>query len=273
MLTVIVPASNEAALIGRCIEALLDSIFVISTPWQLIIAANGCHDATVAIARTYTAAAAKVGVELIILDITEGNKLNALNLGEAQAVGDTLAYIDADVLVEPDLLGQLQLALGRPEPAYATGTLKIARAESVATRIYARFWSRLPFVIDGAPGCGVFAVNRAGRNRWGRFPSIISDDTFVRLHFSPAERINVAAGYHWPMVEGFANLVRVRRRQDKGVAEIARDYPQLVDNEGKSRFSKLQLAIADPVGFVVYSLVALITKLPARSTGNWVRGR
>ncbi len=30
------------------------------------------------------------------------------------------------------------------------------------------------------------------------------------------------ARYDWPMIEGFAPLVRVRRRQDAGVAEVAR---------------------------------------------------
>lgn len=273
MLTVIVPASNEAALIGRCIEALLASRFEQPAPWQLIIAANGCRDDTAAIARSYAAAAEAANVDLVVLDIAEGGKLNALNRGEAAASGNALAYIDADVIVEPDLLDQLARALERPGATYATGTLHIAAPSTWATRAYARFWQRLPFVVDGAPGCGVFAVNRAGRARWGQFPSIISDDTFVRLHFSPEERINVAAGFHWPMVEGFANLVRVRRRQDRGVEEIARDYPQLVANEGKSRSNLGQLAAADPIGFGFYSLVALMTKLPARSANLWVRGR
>nr|WP_314262191.1 glycosyltransferase family 2 protein [uncultured Devosia sp.] len=273
MLTVIVPASNEAALIGRCIEALLASRFARPAPWQLIIAANGCRDDTVAISRSYAVPAEAAGAELVVLDIAEGGKLNALNRGEAEARGDALAYIDADVIVEPALLDQLAQALDRPEPAYATGTLHIADARTWATRTYARFWRSLPFVVDGAPGCGVFAVNRAGRARWGHFPAIISDDTFVRLHFTPQERINVAAGFHWPMVEGLANLVRVRRRQDRGVAEIARDYPQLLANEGKSRSSLGRLVAADPVGFGFYALVALMTRLPAGSTDPWIRGR
>uniref|UniRef100_A0AAN0MD34 Uncharacterized protein n=1 Tax=Yoonia rhodophyticola TaxID=3137370 RepID=A0AAN0MD34_9RHOB len=45
------------------------------------------------------------------------------------------------------------------------------------------------------------------------------------MNFTPAERVEVPATYIWPMVEGFGNLVRVRRRQDIGVAEIAQKYP------------------------------------------------
>lgn len=276
MLTVIVPASNEAPLIGRCIEALLGSAFVRPTKWQLVIVANGCRDDTASVARSYTMAARQANVDLVVLDLEQGNKLNAINAGEAIADGDALAYIDADVVVEPALLEQLSEVLASSEPTYATGTLRIARPHTWATRTYARFWSLLPFVVDGAAGCGVFAVNRPGRRRWPKFPAIISDDTFVRLHFSPAERINVRAGFTWPMVEGFSNLVRVRRRQDRGVEEIARLYPQLIANEGKSSTGLrgiVRLAATDPIGFAFYALVALSTKLPARSAERWVRGR
>ena len=132
------------------------------------------------------------------------------------------AYLDADVICEPALLGQIRAALGGAAPAYATGRLAVARAESWVTRAYADLWTRLPFVTGGAVGAGFFAVNAAGRARWGGFPEIISDDTFVRLNFAPDERHEVAARYHWPMVEGWRNLVRVRRRQDAGVAEVYR---------------------------------------------------
>lgn len=273
MLTIIVPASNEAALIGRCMDALIRSTFANDTPWQLVIAANGCRDDTVEIALSYSDRAQSRNIDLRVLDIAEGGKLNALNLAEREVSGDVVVYVDADVIVEPELLDQLNQALGRPMPTYATGALKIARSDSWATRTYARFWQRLPFVVDGAPGCGVFAVNRAGRSRWDQFPPIISDDTFVRLHFAPSERVSVRAGYSWPMVEGFGNLVRVRRRQDRGVEEIARHYPKLIVNEGKSRPPLLRLAATDPVGFLLYSFVALMTKLPSRSSDHWVRGR
>ncbi|KKB80646.1 hypothetical protein VW29_16690 [Devosia limi DSM 17137] len=276
VLSVIVPASNEAGLIGRCLDALLASCFDVPTRWQLLVVANGCRDDTAMVARGYGDAARARNVDFQVIEVALGNKLNAINVGEGAAQGGVLAYIDADVVVSPHLLPQLTEALGGDAPAYGTGTLCIARARRWDSRAYGRFWSQLPFVIDGAPGCGVFAVNRAGRSRWGAFPAIISDDTFVRLHFGPGERKNVPADYQWPIVEGFENLVKVRRRQDQGVAEIAALYPDLLANEHKSRLTPmrlLQLAMADPVGFGVYATVALATKLPARSREKWVRGR
>lgn len=120
-------------------------------------------------------------------------------------------------------------------------------------------------------------MNRAGRDRWGAWPRIISDDTFARLNFAPTERVAVAAGYSWPMVEGFVNLVRVRRRQDRGVAEIAARFPDLLVNDDKSRLGAgglLRRALRDPSGFAAYVAVTLAVRSPLwSSTQVWTRGR
>ena len=89
------------------------------------------------------------------------------------------------------------------------------------------------------------------------------------------ERVEVAARFSWPMAEGLRNLVRVRRRQDAGVVEIARLFPALLGNEGKARLGKagvLRLAARDPAGFAVYAAVHLLVR--SRPQGaEWSRGR
>lgn len=285
-LSVIIPANDEESYIGACLEALLASTLPDRAtaaeadrgpPVEIIVVANGCADATVAVARGCGDAAAARGWRLIVLDLAEGGKLNALNAGDAAAAGDIRVYLDADVIVSSALLAQLQAALDRPAPGYAGGRLTMAPSESWATRAYGRTWLRVPFMTDCVPGCGIFAVNAAGRARWGAFPAIISDDTFVRLKFAPHERIGVSAAYQFPLAEGFGRLVRVRRRQDAGVAEVARLYPDLAKNDDKPRFGVrrlLGLAARDPGGFGVYAAVALAVRLSrARSGQTWSRGR
>jgi hypothetical protein len=186
------------------------------------------------------------------------------------------AYLDADVVVDAPLMADIAGALSTDQPRYASGRMRLARAQSRATRAYARIYARVPFVTQDVPGAGLFAVNGAGRARWGDFPDIISDDTFVRLNFAPRERIGVASGYDWPLVEGFGALVRVRRRQNAGVAEIARLYPDLPGNDdtpAMSVWQKLGLALSDPPGFAVYGGVALIVKLTPQRHAAWERGR
>ena len=174
------------------------------------------------------------------------------------------------------MLRELRAALAVPAPRYATGTIAVAPARTRTTRAYARMWRRTPFVRGGAVGAGLAAVNPAGRRRWGDFPEdIISDDTFARLHFAPSERVEVPARYHWPMVEGIGALVRVRRRQDVGVRQIAARWPALMENEGKARWDRAALAraaLGDPGGFAVYGAVHLLTRLDRRDA-RWSRGR
>lgn len=273
-LSVIMPASNEAAWIGRSLAALLAQDAAAGAV-EIIVSANACRDGTEAVAEGFAPQARARGWTLVCLSSPEPGKVGALNRADAIARGAIRVYLDADVLCDPGLLGQIRAVLSRPEAAYATGTLVVAPARSRVTRLYAGLWVRLPFVTGGAVGAGFFAVNAAGRARWGAFPAIISDDTYVRLQFAPAERHEVPARYHWPMVEGWRNLVRVRRRQDAGVAEVYRLYPALKANDRKPRLGwggLLGLAARAPLGFLVYALVSLQVRL-RRPAADWTRGR
>jgi glycosyltransferase involved in cell wall biosynthesis len=272
--SVIVPAHNEEAWIEPCLEALLAQDEAAGVV-QVLVVANACTDSTVALAERYIPQAEARGWQMIVFNLEEGGKLNALNRAEEAVLGRNRVYLDADVICDPELLGQLRAALDCRDPRYATGTLVVAPARSWVTQRYGDFWTRLPFVKGGAVGAGLFAVNPAGRARWDRFPDIISDDTFVRLQFLPEERIEVLASYQWPMVEGFLNLVRVRRRQDVGVAELKSLYPSYAQNEGKAKITIRHLgalAVTVPIGFVVYISVHIVTRfLPAKKV--WTRGR
>lgn len=286
--SVILPAHDEAARIGACLEALLASD-PLPGGWraEAIVIANGCRDDTAAIARGLAGAAAARGWDLRVIDDPEGGKLQALNSGDGAARGTIRIYLDADVIVDPGLVAALVAALDVAGPRLAGGRPRVAQAASPLTRAYARFWRRLAFFNDPVPGFGVYAVNAAGRARWGDWPDIISDDSFARLGFAPNERIAVAAGYVWPMVEGFANLVRVRRRQDAGVAEIAARFPDRLVNAGaEGRIGAaggagggagggaVWQARRDPLGFAVYAAVALAVRTPLFSGGGrWARGR
>lgn len=276
-LTVIIPANNEEGYIGPCLDAVLASTFADGSGGplrEIIVAANGCTDATVPLARRRIPAAEAAGWRLVVLDLPAPGKLGALNAADRAARGSARVYLDADILVSPALMAELRTALDRPSPSYASGRITIPRARSWVTRAYARIWLRVPFMTDCVPGCGVFAVNAAGRARWGDFPAIIADDTFVRLSFAPGERIAVDAPFSFPMIEGFSRLVRVRRRQDAGVTEVAAKFPDLMANEDKPAFGPgrlARLAVTDPVGLTIYLSVAAAVRLG--KTKGWSRGR
>lgn len=273
--SVILPAHDEAGYIDVCLSALWSSDTAGLSP-EVLVVANGCSDTTAETARSHAERARAAGWELQVIETPRAGKPHALTLGDHAARGAVRVYLDADVVVGPALVRALAHALDTAAPGHASGHPSLAPAASPLSRAYGRIWSCLPFFRSGTAGFGVFALNRAGRARWGDWPEVISDDTFARLNFAPHERIAVPETYSWPLVEGFRRLVRVRRRQNRGVAEIAQRYPQLVGNAadpppGAARV--MRLALRDPVGMAVYLAVSLAVKLPAPGGAGWARGR
>ncbi|WP_339638995.1 glycosyltransferase family 2 protein [uncultured Sulfitobacter sp.] len=273
--SVLIPAHNEADWLPACLDALC-AADPVAGPVEVIVVANGCTDHTAELARGKDPAFEARGWALQVLELAQGSKLGALNAGEAAARGAVLVYLDADVLISPPLLAQLAEALVEDAPRYASGMPEVTTSGDWVTRHYTRFWQTTGFMTHGVPGFGVFAMNRAGRARWGEWPDIISDDTFARLNFRPEERIAVPAPYAWPMIEGFAPLVRVRRRQDVGVAEVEQLFPDLMRNDDAHDQMRpfWRRALADPLGALVFVAVRLTIHAPVfRSANRWVRGR
>ena len=83
MISVVIAAHNEAAVIGTCLDAL------IAPDIDITVVANGCSDNTAAVA------ASRPGVRVI--DLPAPGKSAALNAGDAVAVGFPRAYLDADI--------------------------------------------------------------------------------------------------------------------------------------------------------------------------------
>lgn len=283
MISVIIPAYNEEGFIGETLRLLLQSNDPTpappagSPPVEVIVVANGCRDGTVAEAKDLTEDFAKRGWALQVLSLPQGSKTLALNAGSASARYPAQIFVDADIHVSPGLIAALARVLDRPEPCYASGRPRIRRAQSWISRQYARFWQRLPFMAKGVPGCGVYAVNAAGRARWDQIPDVTADDIFVRSHFSPEERIAVPDTYSWPIAEGLARLVRVRRRQNQGLHALIEQCPPLRaigERTAPTGLEKLNLLIRDPLGFAVYAGVALLVYTPLfANRRRWERGR
>ncbi|MEO0771794.1 MAG: glycosyltransferase [Pseudomonadota bacterium] len=277
--SIILPANNEAGYIGPCLQAVRGQQMG-ALRGQVIVAANACTDTTVEEAEALRSGLEDAGWRLRVLDLPGPGKVAALNEADRLAAGDVLIYLDADVVMEPGMIAALYAVLSSDAPRYASGQLRVARAASWVTRRFGAVWQRLPFMTTNVQGAGLFAVNRAGRARWGVFPDIIADDAYVRLLFAPDERVQVSPGYSWPLVEGFARLVKVRRRQDAGVRELAARYPGIMVNESKPPMrlrDHLALLTRVPVSYVVYVSVMIAVKLgPRGSEGRsegWTRGR
>ena len=144
------------------------------------MACNGCTDNTADVARIHGAA---------VIEVEAPSKISALNAGDDAAVAFPRLYVDADVVLTSKTITDLIQALSEP------GTLCVAPPYQLelagrpwAVRAYFSVWLRLMALRNGHVGSGVYAVSERGRARFGRFPNVIADDTFVRNLYNRTER-------------------------------------------------------------------------------------
>jgi hypothetical protein len=110
--SLIIAAYDEEAVIaakvanGQALEYPPDSM-------EIIVAGDGCTDATVA-------AAQKAGADLV-LDLPRGGKIRAQDAAVAQARGQIVAFSDANSTWEPEALARLVTAFADPDVGYACG--------------------------------------------------------------------------------------------------------------------------------------------------------
>lgn len=180
---VVVPAHNEAAVIGRLLDALQSGI----APGQIevIVACNGCTDGTADIARARGAT---------VVEIEAASKIAALNAGDDAATGFPRCYVDADVVVTGGAVAEVARLLSEPGVLCAAPPFRLDLAgRPWSVRAFCTVWLRDPYFSDGYVGSGFYAMSEEGRKRFARFPEIIADDLLARNLFSLAERRVAAA--------------------------------------------------------------------------------
>jgi glycosyltransferase involved in cell wall biosynthesis len=180
--SIIIPAHNEAERIGANLTLLAQD----ATPgeFEIIVVANGCTDATVAVAQSIPV--------VKVIDLPEPGKAAALRAGDAAATRLGRIYLDADVPLSTHEARALVRAVTMQGVYAATGSRRIVtRGTSLAVRAFYAVNSRLPVYDDGLFGRGVIAVGPLGRARFEEFPDLIADDLFLDSLFSPDEKCQV----------------------------------------------------------------------------------
>jgi glycosyltransferase involved in cell wall biosynthesis len=277
--SVIVPAHNEAALLPRCLRSLLAQDF--DDVMRLIVVDNGSKDGTAEVAGAWAGPFADAGHEIVILKLERGNKSEALNAGDAFAVGKCLVYLDADVELSPRCISEVVDAMSEAGVEMCAPRLQVARSRAWVTRRYARVWTSLPWVRDDAIGGGFYAVSAEGRRRWERFPDVLAEDTFVQSQFRRCERRVVPAAHfliHLP--DGWSDLVRIRTRWLSGVRQLRRQGGEW----GRAAFPfsrRIKILLGRPAlwpDLPLYVLVNICARWRARrrealGTRIWERGR
>jgi glycosyltransferase involved in cell wall biosynthesis len=122
--SVVVPAHNEELLLPRCIAAISDASEAVDGGVEIIVVANRCSDSTAAIARHAGAT---------VVDNDDRNIAAVRNAGAAVASGDFIVTIDADSLMSPVALRDIERLL-RPRSCVGGGTKVVPERTSAGIR-------------------------------------------------------------------------------------------------------------------------------------------
>jgi glycosyltransferase involved in cell wall biosynthesis len=267
--SVLIPAHNEAAVIRRCLDALLAEF----DPGELevVVACNGCSDGTADIVRA-------TGYQVQIIELAQASKVGALRAGDDMLAAFPRIYLDADVILSSASarLVLQQLTSGpalaaRPSLRYETSK------SSLLVQAYYRARVRVPSLLNSLWGAGVYALSAAGRARFGDYPDTINDDLFVDQCFTGSEieivdtlPVIVNAPRH------VRDLLTMMRRVYRGNTEN-RSFTGTEEGTARSTISELIASTVRHPRYipdtVIYIGLALIARLMAKfsTTNDWGR--
>jgi glycosyltransferase involved in cell wall biosynthesis len=267
--SVVIPAHNEAAVIRRCLDALLGGF----APGELdvVVACNGCTDGTADIVQS-----GWPGVRVI--EIAQASKTAALQAADDALTVYPRIYLDADVVL-PATSARLVIESLRTGPAQAARPplrYDTSGADPLV-RSYYRARVRVPSVMNSLWGAGVYGLSAAGRARFGAFPDLIADDMFVDQWFKRSEiEIVGCAPVLVKAPRRTPDLFRILRRAYQGNAEI-RHLPDGQESTATSTLHGVLAAAAsrpwltvDAAAYLGIAVAARIT-LALSPPGRWSR--
>lgn len=270
--SVVIPAHDEGAGITATLSTLLGS----ARPgeFEVLVVCNGCTDDTADRAREFS----RVRVE----ELDQPSKIAALRHADGIASTFPRLYLDGDVGLSTAAARALVTALDDPRPRVAGVVGRHDTTSSTAgARWYFDFRERLPVFRHGVMGAGVYALNRAGRQRLGPWPDVVGDDLWVFLSFADDERITVPG--HHTRVEGAPDLRSVFRRQvrvRRGIDDVTTGSARVADATPPAGIPAALRSVAasprDWPGALTWLAVNAAARLvaPVRPTvGDWQVGR
>lgn len=251
MISIVIPAHNESAVIARTLKAILDGSE--QDELDIVVVCNGCTDGTASVARSF-------GSAVRVIETPISGKTNALNLGDQVAYGFPRLYVDADIVLAIDTIRELGNAL-KDEQILAvapTGRYDL-RGCSWLVRAFFEVRSLLPSAREGIGGSGVYALSEKGRLRFQQFPEVTADDGYVRIQFQSHERQTIPFVYSTVFApRTISDLMAQKTRAHYGSYELRTLFPDLWKNRGESNNKSLLRLFSKPqlwLGLSVYCLV------------------
>lgn len=264
---VIIPACNEAIVIGRTLDFLFAGID--HNALEVVVACNGCTDATAEVA-------SRRGAPLTVLDLPAVGKSGAIRAAELVTHTLPRLYLDADVLLSgPSAVAVLTALRGDAVAARPPFRYDTTGASRLVKRYY-RQRIRLPGVNQDLCGAGVYGLSAAARSRFGAFPDVIADDLFAARVVCSAEVTIVPCDPAVVAVpRNVRSLVRTVARAHTGNQQLVAIMPSLARSTTTTTVAQLARSLSNAghvADALVYAAIMTLGRMRALYAANtWGR--
>ena len=256
--SVVIPAYNEAAVIGRCIERLFEQQEL--DELEIVVVPNGCHDDTAEIARGF-------GDRVTVIELEKGSKIDALNAGDKACTVFPRVYLDADIELSVDCLARCHDALKGECMAVSPTPHFVTKDSGFLIQSFYKAWMRTPYHSDGHMlGTGFYAMSEEGRDRFEWFPPIIADDGYAHQLFTRDERRTLTdCTFNVFAPKTIKGLIAIKTRSRLGSLELtAKGYvPREEQREGTTPGSMLGSLVCHPISSAIYITLKMVTRIRA----------
>jgi cellulose synthase/poly-beta-1,6-N-acetylglucosamine synthase-like glycosyltransferase len=136
LISVLIPAHNEAGVLRECLDAVLAQTLPVD---EIVVVADSCTDETTAVAESYGA---------VVVETEQGGKAASQDVGLPYVTGDILVCIDADTIIDVDVVERFVAELEAGADATCANMLPMPHQSGfwVANRRFAyalgRYWWR-----------------------------------------------------------------------------------------------------------------------------------
>jgi biofilm PGA synthesis N-glycosyltransferase PgaC len=138
--SIIVPAYNERAVVGKRIENLL-SLDYPRHKYEIIVVESGSTDGTYEIAESIIGKRGNGHPELRLLRETQRQgKASAINLGKSHANGEIVLVTDANAVFEPDVLKEMMPHFEDPKVGAVGGRYLVSNPDNVYAASESFYW-------------------------------------------------------------------------------------------------------------------------------------
>ncbi len=264
---VIIPAFNEEKQIATTLSTInIDSA---NKEFDVIIICNGCSDNTASIVKENYP-------DIHLYEIPVASKAAAIQYAESLNIGFPRIYMDADIRLDKKSILALCKASSTFSNKLVLPVSKIdTNSSSYFVRAFYREWYKTDFVKKAGFGSGVYCIGKDARKKFGQWPTLISDDGFVRSQFSIAETVVIQnAISHVKAPDSLWQLIRIKHRSKYGNIQLKKYLKENKINFIKPDFPPLRKTMS--VATIIYLGINTIALSQAywtflRGNFSWLR--